>query len=318
MFKIFKSEKSNNEEVVRPWVINQYDKLKLAKFSHKEILSVLDMNSKEIEYIKKQNFIIVNEKTVKSVKQNKETVKQNKETVKDNKETVKDNKEKVNEKTVKSVKQNKETVKDNKEKVKQNKETVKEDPSTWNDDVIIEKAINLLTKNMKNKDIEMAELLKESFNNDTRLVDLYRTKFKEEYEKNKNDNKSTENTEKVKKESVESKKEKESVKEEKEESKKVKTEDNKTDDFIDNETINMLTDDVYDQYCSIFNINKDALKNLIITVLKDKPEILKSNNYYFICMRLCEIIESLIMENTIEDNEEEEDEILKQLNSIVE
>ena len=281
MFKIFKSEKSNNEEVVRPWVINQYDKLKLAKFSHKEILSVLDMNSKEIEYIKKQNFIIVNEKTVKSVKQNKETVK------------------------------------DNKEKVKQNKETVKEDPSTWNDDVIIEKAINLLTKNMKNKDIEMAELLKESFNNDTRLVDLYRTKFKEEYEKNKNDNKSTENTEKVKKESVESKKEKESVKEEKEESKKVKTEDNKTDDFIDNETINMLTDDVYDQYCSIFNINKDALKNLIITVLKDKPEILKSNNYYFICMRLCEIIESLIMENTIEDNEEE-DEILKQLNSIVE
>ena len=62
------------------------------------------------------------------------------------------------------------------------------DPSTWNDDVIIEKAINLLTKNMKNKDIEMAELLKESFNNDTRLVDLYRTKFKEEYEKNKNEN----------------------------------------------------------------------------------------------------------------------------------
>ena len=164
----------------------------------------------------------------------------------------------------------------------------------------------------------MAELLKESFNNDTRLVDLYRTKFKEEYEKNKNDNKSTENTEKVKKESVESKKEKESVKEEKEESKKVKTEDNKTDDFIDNETINMLTDDVYDQYCSIFNIKKDALKNLIITVLKDKPEILKSNNYYFVCMRLCEIIESLIMENTIEDNDEEEDEILKQLNSIVE
>ena len=40
------------------------------------------MNSKEIEYIKKQNFIIVNEKTVKSVKQNKDKVKDNKETVK--------------------------------------------------------------------------------------------------------------------------------------------------------------------------------------------------------------------------------------------
>ena len=74
---------------------------------------------------------------------------------------------------------------------------------------------DMLTEIMQGYFIEKEPLLlKESFNNDTRLVDLYRTKFKEEYEKNKNDNKSTENTEKVKKESVESKTEKESVKEE--------------------------------------------------------------------------------------------------------
>ena len=78
----------------------------------------------------------------------------------------------------------------------------------------------------------------------------------------------------------------------------------------------MLVDDVYDQYKMIFNIKKDKLKDLIRKVLQEKPEILKSTNYYFVCMRICEIIENLIMENTIEDNEE--DEILKQLNSIVE
>ena len=56
----------------------------------------------------------------------------------------------------------------------------------------------------------------------------------------------------------------------------------------------------------IFNIKKDKLKDLIIKVLQEKPEILKSTNYYFVCMRICEIIENLIMENTIEEDNEEE------------
>ena len=314
MFKIFKNEKSyNNGDIIRPWVINQYNKLSLAKFSHKEILSVLDMNSTEIEYIKKQNFIIVNEETVK---ENKETIK--KESVKENVDKNKEVKENVD----KEVKENKETikkesVKENADKeVKENKkvantvkeESVEEDPLKWTDEKIIEKAVELLTKNMEYQDKEqMSNLLKESFNTDKGLIDLYRNKFLSEYKTTKNTKK--EDEKEIKSEVIENKEEK---------GKKVKSEDNKTDDLnIDNETLEMLVDDVYDQYSALFNIKKDSLRNLIISVLKEKPEVLKSNNYYFVCMRLCEIIESLIMENTIEDNEED-DEILKQLNSIVE
>ena len=205
------------------------------------------------------------------------------------------------------------------------KETVvEEDPSKWTDDEIIEKAITLLTQNMEYQDKEqMANLLRESFNTDNGLIKLYRTKFLSDY-KNKNnlsDNKSDiKTTEEDKKEIestvIENKDEKEiesTVIENKDE--KAKNNEDIDDLNIDNETFEMLVDDVYDQYSALFNIKKDSLRNLIISVLKEKPEIL-STNYYLVCMRLCEIIENLIMENTIEDNEE--DEILKQLNSIVE
>ena len=348
MFKIFKNEKSyNNGDIIRPWVINQYNKLSLAKFSHKEILSVLDMNSTEIEYIKKQNFIIVNEETVKenketikkkSVKENVDKTKEVKENVdkevKENKETIKKESVKENADKAKEVKENKETIK--KESVKENvdkevkenkkvantvkEESVEEDPSKWTDEEVIEKALHELTNNMEYQDKEqMSDLLRESFNSDKGLVDIYRNKYIAHYKLVNNnilnnDNKSTKNTKKEDEKEIKS----EVIENKEEKGKKVKSEDNKTDDLnIDNETLEMLVDDVYDQYSALFNIKKDSLRNLIISVLKEKPEVLKSNNYYFVCMRLCEIIESLIMENTIEDNEED-DEILKQLNSIVE
>ena len=160
----------------------------------------------------------------------------------------------------------------------------------------------------------MSNLLRESFNTEEGLIKLYRTKFSSEYKADKNnlsDNKSTENTEKEdKKEVIESKEEK-VINEDKDD------DNNKLNDLnIDNEMFEMLVDDVYDQYSMIFNIKKDKLKDLIKKVLQEKPEILKSTNYYFVCMRLCEIIENLIMENTIEDNEED-DELLNQLNSLV-
>ena len=185
---------------------------------------------------------------------------------------------------------------------------------------MIEKALHELTNKMEYQDKEqMSDLLRESFNSDKRLVDVYRNKFISHYKLvnnnlSNNDNKTTENKEEGGEKEIKSE-----VIESKEESKKVKDkdDDNKIDGLnIDNEMFNMLVDDVYDQYCMIFNIKKDKLKDLIIKVLQEKPEILKSSNYYFICMRLCEIIENLIMENTIEDNEED-DELLNQLNSLV-
>ena len=218
-------------------------------------------------------------------------------------------------------KENKETSQENQSKEESVKESVVEgDPSKWTDEEVIEKALLDLTSKMEYQDKEeMINLLRESFNSDKRLITIYRNKYISHYKlvnNIPNNDKSTENKEEggekeIKSEVIESKEEG---------GKKVELiaeDNNKKDDLIDNEMLEMLVDDVFDQYKMIFNIKKDSLKNLIISVLKEKPEILKSNNYYFVCMRLCEIIENLIMENTIEENNEE-DEILKQLNSLTE
>ena len=317
MFKIFKKKDDYyDNESIRPWVIEQYKKLKLAQFSHNEIISVISLNEKEKEFIEKENNIAnevikIIDKAVKETKPVK---------VKE----VKENDKVVDAEIVKEPSIEKQ-MQDGLKKISEKYELVKEsvvDPSKWTDEEVIEKALHDLTNNMEYQDKEqMSDLLRESFNSDKRLVDVYRNKYISHYKLvnnnlSNNDNKTTENKEEggekeIKSEVIESKEE---------EDKKVKDKDddnNKIDDLnIDNEMFEMLVDDVYDQYCMIFNIKKDKLKDLIIKVLQEKPEILKSNNYYFVCMRICEIIENLIMENTIEDNEE--DELLNQLNSIVE
>ena len=338
MFKIFKKKEYYDNTSIRPWVIEQYRKLKLAQFSHNEILSTLSLNAKEKELLEKENDIFgkvinminetVNEEPVKEVKENNEVI---------DAEIIK---ETVNEEPVKEVKENNEVIdaeiieepsiekqmQDALKKISEKYELVKEsvvekDPSKWTDEEVIEKALHDLTDKMEYQDKEqMSDLLRESFNSDKGLVDIYRKKYVAHYKLVNNnilnnDNKSTENKEEEREKEIKS----EVIKSRKEGDKKVEpiAEDNKIDDLnIDNEMFEMLVDDVYDQYKMIFNIKKDKLKDLIRKVLQEKPEILKSTNYYFVCMRLCEIIENLIMENTIEDNEE--DELLNQLNSLVE
>ena len=340
MFKIFKKKDSYDNESIRPWMIEQYKKLKLAQFSHNEIISVISLNEKEKEFIEKENNIAnevikIIDKAVKETKPVKvKEVKENDkvvdaEIVKETKpvkvKEVKENDKVVDAEIVKEPSIEKQ-MQDGLKKISEKYELVKEsvvDPSKWTDEEVIEKALHDLTNNMEYQDKEqMSDLLRESFNNDKRLVDVYRNKYISHYKLvnnnlSNNDNKTTENKEEggekeIKSEVIESKEE---------EDKKVKDKDddnNKIDDLnIDNEMLEMLVDDVYDQYCMIFNIKKDKLKDLIIKVLQEKPEILKSTNYYFVCMRICEIIENLIMENTIEEDNEE-DELLNQLNSLVE
>ena len=354
MFKIFKKKDSYDNESIRPWMIEQYKKLKLAQFSHNEIISVISLNEKEKEFIEKENNIVnevikIIDKAVKETKPVKvKEVKENDkvvdaEIVKETKpvkvKEVKENDKVVDAEIVKEPSIEKQ-MQDGLKKISEKYELVKEsvvDPSKWTDEEVIEKALHDLTNNMEYQDKEqMSDLLRESFNSDKRLVDVYRNKYISHYKLvnnnlSNNDNKTTENKEEggkkeIKSEVIESRKEEgekeiksEVIESRKEEGKKVEpiAEDNKIDDLnIDNEMFEMLVDDVYDQYKMIFNIKKDKLKDLIRKVLQEKPEILKSTNYYFVCMRICEIIENLIMENTIEDNEE--DELLNQLNSLVE
>ena len=317
MFKIFKKKDSYDNESIRPWMIEQYKKLKLAQFSHNEIISVISLNEKEKEFIEKENNI-ANEVIKIIDKAFKETKPVKVKEVKENDKVV--DAEIVKEPSIEKQMQ------DGLKKISEKYELVKEsvvDPSKWTDEEVIEKALHDLTNNMEYQDKEqMSDLLRESFNSDKRLVDVYRNKYISHYKLvnnnlSNNDNKTTENKEEEGEKEIKS----EVIESKEEEDKKVKDKDddnNKIDDLnIDNEMLEMLVDDVYDQYCMIFNIKKDKLKDLIIKVLQEKPEILKSTNYYFVCMRICEIIENLIMENTIEEDNEE-DELLNQLNSLVE
>ena len=356
MFKIFKKKDSYIEETqIRPWVINRYTSLKNQGFTEEEISDCVILNDAERkemdimyglkdsveklfdkgtfnlkeEPVKKAKESVVKEEPVKEsvVKEAKESVvKEAKESVV-KEEPVKD---KENDKVIDAEIVEEEPVKDKENDKVIDAEIVEEepvkesvvegDPSKWTDEEVIEKALQDLTHKMEYQDKElMSDLLRESFNTEKGLVELYRNKYISHYklvnnDLSNNDNKTTENKEEGGEKEIKSE-----VIESKEESKKVKDKDDDNKIYglnIDNEMFNMLVDDVYDQYCMIFNIKKDKLKDLIIKVLQEKPEILKSTNYYFVCMRLCEIIENLIMENTIEDNEED-DELLNQLNSLV-
>ena len=345
MFKIFKKKDSYIEETqIRPWVINRYTSLKNQGFTEEEISDCVILNDAErkemdIMYGLKDSVENLIDKMVGTSDLKEETIKESIKEAKENNEVV--NVEPVKEpvveeetikESIKEAKENNEVVdvepvKESiveeepvKESVVKEEPVVEEDPSKWTDEEVIEKALHELTDKMEYQDKEqMSDLLRESFNSDKRLVDVYRNKYISHYKLvnnnlSNNDNKTTENKEEGGEKEIKSE-----VIESKEESKKVKDkdDDNKIDGLnIDNEMFNMLVDDVYDQYCMIFNIKKDKLKDLIIKVLQEKPEILKSSNYYFVCMRLCEIIENLIMENTIVDNEED-DEFLNQLNSLV-
>ena len=347
------------ETQIRPWVINRYTSLKNQGFTEEEISDCVILNDAErkemdIMYGLKDSVENLIDKMVGTSDLKEEPVK---ESVKESVKEAKENNEVVDAEPVKEPVVEEETIKESIKEAKENNEVVdvepvkesvveepvkesvveepvkesvkeesvkesvkEEDPSKWTDEEVIEKALHDLTDKMEYQDKEqMSDLLRESFNSDKQLVDLYRNKYLSHYKLvnnnlSNNDNKSTENKEEGgekedKKEVIESKEEK-VINEDKDNNNKI------NDLNIDNEMFEMLVDDVFDQYKMIFNIKKDKLKDLIKKVLQEKPEILKSTNYYFVCMRLCEIIENLIMENTIEDNEED-DELLNQLNSLV-
>ena len=88
-------------------------------------------------------------------------------------------------------------------------------------------------------------------------------------------------------------------------------------DIINESMLEMLTDDVYDQFKMIFNIKRDKIEKLIMDIILNNPEIVKTNSYYYLCMKLCNIIEDLIMENTIGSDDDEKDPILEELNSLL-
>ena len=131
------------------------------------------------------------------------------------------------------------------------------------------------------------------------------------------------------KENNNSKEENKTTKEEeiKEENKTTKEEEikeeNKTTkeeiyNIIDDLSLDMLIDDVYDQFKTTFNVKRDKIEKLIIDIILNDPSIVKTNNYIYTCMKLCSAVEDLIIENTIGGiDDQEKDELLEELNSLL-
>ena len=87
--------------------------------------------------------------------------------------------------------------------------------------------------------------------------------------------------------------------------------------IIDDLSLELLTDDVFDQF-EEFGIRRDKIEKLIIDIILNDPSIVKKNNYIYTCMKLCSAIEDLITENTIGGiDDQEKDELLEELNSLL-
>ena len=228
--KFRKSREYIKETQIRPWVINQYTSLKNQGFTEEEISDCVILNDaerKEMDNMYKLKDSVENliDKMVGTFDLKEETIKESIKEAKENNEVVdaeiikEPSIEKQMQDELKKISEKYEPVKESvvEEPVKESvveepvkelvveepvkESVVEEDPSKWTDEEVIEKALHELTDKMEYQDKEqMSDLLRESFNSDKRLVDIYRKKYIAHYKLVNNnilnnDNKSTENKE---------------------------------------------------------------------------------------------------------------------------
>lgn len=308
---------SNNE--IRPFIINQYRRLKLAGFTEEEIKNCVILNDKEREEMDKEfNLLdstkadisksiadlyideLDNDDTNNNTKEETVEVEEVKE-VKDNKVVLtKEEKEKatdilpVDEKETKaeenvSVNDEKETKAESEEKVE-----VKD----LTDEEIIDKAINEQLKVISSEEekAEMEKILRKSFKENKELVDVYRNKYNAtskfnntvENISNSNDNEESEDE----------------------------------GDYvylnIAPEELEDLVNDIKNDYDNDYGVktNKKELRSLIIDILDKNENILKATTYGELYNRTKDILDDMIDSSTVEIGNDNQDELLRDLNAI--
>ena len=330
-----KSEAVSNDEI-RTFVINQYRRLKLAGFSEEEIANCVILNDKEREAMNKEfNLLdstkadisksiadlyideldndntdnnteeeIVEVEEVKEEKDNKVVLtKEEKEKAKDilpvsdeeEKAEAKDNSSDNEKEEVKNESEEKEEVKAEEISSDNNE---KEEVKDLTDEEIIEKAIKeqLEVISTEEEKAKMEKILRKSFKENRELVEIYRnkynatSKFNNTVEKisNSNDNKESEDE----------------------------------GDYvylnIAPEELEDLVNDIKNDYDNDYGVktNKKELRSIIIDILDKNENLLKATTYGELYSRTKDILDDMIDSSTVEIGNDNQDELLKDLNSI--
>lgn len=330
-----KSEAVSNDEI-RTFVINQYRRLKLAGFSEEEIANCVILNDKEREAMNKEFNLLDSTKAdiTKSIADlyidelDNDTTDNNteEETVeveevkeeKDNKVVLtKEEKEKAKDILPVSDEEEKAEAKDNssdneKEEVKNESEekeeakaeeissdnNEKEEVKDLTDEEIIEKAIKeqLEVISTEEEKAKMEKILRKSFKENKELVEIYRnkynatSKFNNTVEKisNSNDNKESEDE----------------------------------GDYvylnIAPEELEDLVNDIKNDYDNDYGVktNKKELRSIIIDILDKNENLLKATTYGELYSRTKDVLDDMIDSSTVEIGNDNQDELLKDLNSI--
>lgn len=330
-----KSEAVSNDEI-RTFVINQYRRLKLAGFTEEEIANCVILNDKEREAMNKEfNLLdstksditksiadlyideldndntdnnteeeIVEVEEVKEEKDNKVVLtKEEKEKAKDI-SPVSDEEEKAEAKDNSSDNEKEEVKNESEEKEEAKAEEIssdnneKEEVKDLTDEEIIEKAIKeqLEVISTEEEKAKMEKILRKSFKENKELVEIYRnkynatSKFNNTVEKisNSNDNKESEDE----------------------------------GDYvylnIAPEELEDLVNDIKNDYDNDYGVktNKKELRSIIIDILDKNENLLKATTYGELYSRTKDILDDMIDSSTVEIGNDNQDELLKDLNSI--
>ena len=330
-----KSEAVSNDEI-RTFVINQYRRLKLAGFSEEEIANCVILNDKEREAMNKEFNLLDSTKSditksiadlyideldndttdnnteeetveVEEVKEEKDNkvvlTKEEKEKAKDI-SPVSDEEEKAEAKDNSSDNEKEEVKNESEEKEEAKAEEIssdnneKEEVKDLTDEEIIDKAIKeqLEVISSEEEKAKMEKILRKSFKENKELVEIYRnkynatSKFNNTVEKisNSNDNKESEDE----------------------------------GDYvylnIAPEELEDLVNDIKNDYDNDYGVktNKKELRSIIIDILDKNENLLKATTYGELYSRTKDILDDMIDSSTVEIGNDNQDELLKDLNSI--
>ena len=325
-----KEEAVSNDEI-RPFIINQYRRLKLAGFNEEEIKNCVILNDKEREAMNKEfnlldstksditNSIadlamneldnddtdnnteeeIVEVEEVKEEKDNKVVLtKEEKAEAKDILPVSDEEEEKAEAKDISSDNEKEEIKNESKEKSEEvkNESEVKAEVKDLTDEEIINKAIKeqLEVITSDEERAEMEKILRKSFKENKELVEIYRNKYNATSKFNntvENISNSNDNEE---------------------------SEDDYVYLNIAPEELEDLINDIKNDYDNDYGVNTNTqeLRSIIIDILDKNENILKATTYGELYNKTKDILDNMIDSSTVEIGNDNQDELLKDLNAI--
>lgn len=330
-----KEEAISNDEI-RPFIINQYRRLKLAGFNEEEIKNCVSLNAKEREAMNKEFNLLDSTKSdisksiadlamneldnddtnnnteeeiveVEEVKENKDSkvilTKEEKAEAKDIL-PVSDEEEKAEAKDNSSDNEKEEVKNESEEKEETKAEEIssdnneKEEVKDLTDEEIIDRAIKeqLEVISSEEEKAEMEKILRKSFKENKELVDVYRNKYNAISKFN--------NT-------VENISNSNDNKESEDEGDYVYLN-------IAPEELDDLVNDIKNDYDNDYGVktNREELRSIIIDILDKNENILKATTYGELYNKTKDILDNMIDSSTVEIGNDNQDELLQDLNAI--